>query len=300
MKKLSALIFLSAFLFSTYPQINFERCGTRNIEETYNPNIENFTPPEGWIQVPIYFHIITKNDGSFNVTDVWFEGVIKWDGANYSVHNNGFPKEPNGDGWRINKIWGSGSNDLYVVGNNGNIAHYNGSQWRRIESGTSLHIYDIWGDFNKEISDYEIYAVCSKVAVNFDKRIIRINKLGEITSLSTNGIPSNLTGIWFKNKSFYVVGSGMFRNIDITGTKGWKPLHYGITNYHLNDIRGNDLNDIVVYGDFGELLHFNGVSWKTFINETYMYGAWGGTIKGNIICCVGLKDNKAIITIGKR
>ena len=28
----------------------------------------------------------------------------------------------------MNKIWGSSSNDLYVVGNAGNIAHYNGSK----------------------------------------------------------------------------------------------------------------------------------------------------------------------------
>ena len=50
----------------------------------------------------------------------------------------------------MNKIWGSSSNDLYVVGNNGKIAHYNGTSWQRIESGTTLNINDIWGDFNEK------------------------------------------------------------------------------------------------------------------------------------------------------
>ena len=198
----------------------------------------------------------------------------------------------------INKLWGS-SNDLYVVGNNGNIAHYNGSQWIKLESGTDLDIYDIWGDYNEKVNEFKIYAVASKLLVNQEKRIIRIDKTG-IVPLSTNGIPSNLTGIWFKNKVFYVVGSGMFRKNDIELSSEWKAFHYGLTNYHISDIRGNDYNDIIAAGSFGELVHFNGINWKSYTDETYMNGSWGGTIKGNIVVCSGLKDNQTIILIGRR
>jgi hypothetical protein len=236
---------------------------------------------------------------AFSQNDIWFcgNGVIHWNGNNFVP----IPIPTNVWGpFQMNKIWGSSGNDLYIVGNNGNIAHYNGSQWKKIESGTDLHIYDIWGNYDEELRDYEIYAVASKVAVNYDKRIIRINKSGDITSLSTNGIPSNLTGIWFKNKSFYVVGNGMFKKNDIESSSNWKDFHSELTSYHISDIRGNNYNDIIASGSFGELVHFNGIIWKSYINETYMNGAWGGTIKENIICCVGLKNNKAIVTIGKR
>ena len=50
----------------------------------------------------------------------------------------------------INKMWGSSSSDLYVVGNGGNIAHYNGSSWTKIASGTTLDIQDIWGSTNEK------------------------------------------------------------------------------------------------------------------------------------------------------
>jgi len=45
----------------------------------------------------------------------------------------------------INKIWGTSSSDLFVVGNVGNIVHYNGSSWSKIESGTERTFFDIWG-----------------------------------------------------------------------------------------------------------------------------------------------------------
>lgn len=236
---------------------------------------------------------------TFNANDIWFcgNGVIHWNG------NNFVPMPISTDVWgphQMNKIWGRGGNDLYIVGSGGNIAHYKNGSWTKIESGTTLDIYDIWGTYNEKITEFEIYAVASKVLVNQEKKIIKINKTYNVTSLSTNGIPSNLTGIWFKNKVFYVVGSGMFRKNDIESTSEWKAFHYGLTNYHISDIRGNDYNDIIASGSFGELVHFNGINWKSYTDETYMNGSWGGTIKENIICCVGLENNKAIITIGRR
>ncbi len=81
---------------------------------------------------------------AFGPNDIWFcgNGVIHWDG-------NGFvPIEIPTNVWgpyQMNKLWGSSSSDLYVVGNNGNIAWYNGSQWIRIESGTDVDLLDVWG-----------------------------------------------------------------------------------------------------------------------------------------------------------
>jgi hypothetical protein len=235
---------------------------------------------------------------AFNGNDIWTFSIA----GSYSHYISGnwvteFVNERDGSG---NKLWGTSSSNLYLVCTNGGISHYNGNTWTKIESGTNLDIYDILGAYNEKINEFEIYAVASKVLVNQEKKIIKINKTDNVTSLSTNGIPSNLTGIWFKNKVFYVVGSGMFRKNDIESSSEWKAFHYGLTNYHISDIRGNDYNDIIASGSFGELVHFNGINWKSFTDETYMNGAWGGTIKGNIICCVGLKDNRAIITIGKR
>ncbi|MBK7229746.1 MAG: hypothetical protein IPH97_12985 [Ignavibacteriales bacterium] len=73
---------------------------------------------------------------AFNENDIWFcgNGVIHFDGINFipvPIPTNVWG--PN----QMNKLWGSSSNDLYVVGANGSIAHYQNGSWAKIESGTT-------------------------------------------------------------------------------------------------------------------------------------------------------------------
>lgn len=96
-----------------------------------------------------------KSIFTFNENEIW----IAMDGDQIAQLENGIQVHTICLPWSfsINKMWGSSSNDLYVVGNNGNIAHYNGSQWTKIESGTTLDIYDIWGDFNDKNKSGKFY-----------------------------------------------------------------------------------------------------------------------------------------------
>ena len=76
----------------------------------------------------------------------------------------------------INKIWGTSSNDLYIVGNSGNIAHYNSTNWQKVESGTNLNIGDIWGVPDGE-GGYRKYlaAVDAMLVINRGNNLTRIN-----------------------------------------------------------------------------------------------------------------------------
>jgi hypothetical protein len=78
---------------------------------------------------------------AFNENDIWFSAFVRYDGQNFIE----LPISPILNGWTINKIWVRSSNDLYAVGNDGNIAHYQNSQWRRITSGTDVDLKDIYG-----------------------------------------------------------------------------------------------------------------------------------------------------------
>jgi len=49
------------------------------------------------------------------------------------------------NGQSINKLWGTSSYNLYGVGDKGMIAHYNGSSWQKMESGTTVDLNDIFG-----------------------------------------------------------------------------------------------------------------------------------------------------------
>lgn len=42
-------------------------------------------------------------------------------------------------------VWGTGPDDIYVVGQPGLIYHWNGTAWSRQESGVSVALTDVWG-----------------------------------------------------------------------------------------------------------------------------------------------------------
>jgi hypothetical protein len=202
---------------------------------------------------------------------------------------------------KINKLWGTSSSDLYAVGNNGNIAHYNGTKWTKIESETDLDIYSIWGTQNKE-NDFKIYTVAAKQGINADKKIFELNN-NSITELPVKGIPFSINAIWFKpSRKYYIAGSGIFTKYDINSNFGWKSIWQGITEYYTYSIDGNDLNDIVICGSYGELLHWNGISWKSFQNElSISAGSFRSIkIKNNLVVSVGYDLPEAIITIGRK
>jgi hypothetical protein len=237
---------------------------------------------------------------AFSSDDVWYSDggeMIHWNGSSY-INDCSMNSLLAG---AINKIWGISSNDLYAVGGSGTIVHYNGSGWTKIESGTTLAIYDIYGAKNNKTGEIDVYAVATDEFYTYDKAILRING-NIVTSLSYDSIPYRIHGIWFKpNQKYYVVGSGIYSKHSILTREAWQWHHLSLTNYYINDIDGNDVNDIIACGAYGELLHFNGVSWNSYISQTFMSGAYTRvSLKGNLFIVVGYKTPLAVVTVGKR
>ena len=200
----------------------------------------------------------------------------------------------------INKIWGSSSSNLYVVGNNGNIAWYNGSQWIRIESGTELQFLDIYGATDNKTGEQQILAVCTR-NLPLDKGIYRIEG-NTATEISPSPIQWELYAVWFiPDRHYFVIGNGIYEKKFLTDLL-WKDNGFDITHYATTGIRGNEINDVFIAGAFGEFLHFNGVSWKSYINETgWFSGSYGGVaVKNNLVITVGYEGAQAKIMMGYR
>jgi hypothetical protein len=202
----------------------------------------------------------------------------------------------------INKIWGKASNDLYVVGYSGNIAHYNGTSWTKIASGTTLNINDIWGDYNQKTNQWEILAVASNILSSYEKEVLKINN-NKIEMLDKTGINWTLSGIWFKSsRKYYAVGSGIYEKYKINDPKWHYDSLKKITDYHINSVRANDINDIFIVGAYGEILHFNGLQWKNYQTEIGLFsGSYKAlNLKNNLLVCAGYESTKAKILIGRR
>lgn len=191
----------------------------------------------------------------------------------------------------INKMWGSSSNDLYAVGNNGNIAHYNGSRWTNIESGTTTNINDAWGIFDNGTST--VYCPVSSVFnPPQDKKILKITN-DKVDSISWDR-DIGLNSAWTNNENFlYVCGEGVYVN----KFGNWNEIV--LQPVGTNSIRGNGINDIFIDGDYGFIAHFNGKSWHIY-NNNYLKGYSRLSFKGDIVAIAGNYQGKAIIEIGRR
>jgi len=212
----------------------------------------------------------------------------------------------------VNKIWGTSSNDIYIVGPNGSIAHYNENVWTKIESGTDLTLTDIYGT-----SDNEVYVSGTNTST-VEGIILKKDKLGSWGTFIESGIVhenelftklyGELDAIWIDERNtIYTGGNLLYRYKNnkwnyvtslpentISGNRG------AIYRGFILAIRGNGSNDYVIAGDRNTLKHFNGSSWEQ-IGLPYDPSnpiIWHGLAqKDDVVAAVGTKGLKAIIIL---
>ena len=238
---------------------------------------------------------------AFGPQDVWIASgsqVVRWNGTSQS--------SPMCIPSSVNKLWGTSDENIYAGGANGGIAHYDGSVWEKIESGTSLDIHDIWGTSDSTTGQEEVLAVASDQFTNNGVAVLQLSGT-EATMLQTCGLPTtSLVGIWSANgREWYVCGDGLYK----TRALGlpWQKVK-GIPPIEMEAIRGTGPNDIFVVGDFGLVLHWNGASWHEYTgNELpYIQGSYlAVAAKGNTVVAVGFYGGQAgnqpaVALIGRR
>ena len=222
---------------------------------------------------------------AFANNDIWYSSGLHWNGKIFEQPDNGAF-----DGWEPNKMWGTSSSDLYAVGNNGNIAHYDGISWKKIESGTATNIYDVYGITDKNGSQ-RIFCAVSDFETTL-KGILEISN-NQINTLTSN-IFGNIYTAWALNTNqLFAGGHGLFKYRNNVWTK------VNIDASLIYRIRGDAVNNIFAVGGSGLITHFNGVNWQ---NQNVEAGASfkSCNMKGKTIVTVGEKNSKAIIAIGKQ
>lgn len=218
------------------------------------------------------------NDNNFVITSNVQMAMFNTN-SEYKITKMGFAWE---DRFTINSIWGTTSDDFYVVGDRGNIAQYNGSSWTKIESGTEKRISDVCGIINTKTQKEEVYVTIAG-SERIISRITSNNTLEDVNWPFTSG----LEAIWSQNENlFYAVGEGIFRRKNST----WELEESMLAM----DIDGENYNSVVVVGLGGKLNYFNGLTW-------YQYTPIGNSnlnsvsIRSNTIAITATYGNKIII-----
>jgi hypothetical protein len=289
-----------------------------------DPNLYNLIKWDGisWKPERVYFKnsqgqsflAPMKSIFAFNANDIWIglDQIIYWNGSTYKSI-----ELPDAvfQSW-INKIWGSNSNDIYIVGNSGSIAHYNGSSWTKIESGTSLFLADI-----ALSNTNELYS-CGLNMSTVDGIIVKSDNGINFSTLveSDNISPSQL----FKPKLYGTISSICFDQSNTLYAAGnivyqykfgrWDYLRSLPENYiggnpgsfyrgYVYKIRANASNDIWIAGDRNTLKHFNGSTWQQIglPYDPQIDLVWRGMeTKNNTTVIVGSHNSNAIIMMIKK
>jgi len=187
--------------------------------------------------------------------------LVRWEG-DFSVTTND-----------LMGVWGSGPNDVFVVGRNGTILH-GASAWTPLESDTTSDLYAVWGS-----ASTNVYAVGGK-GNDPGKASTILHYTGSTWSASYHGSWLWLAGLWGSDPNdIFAVG---------VGNTSQRILHYdggswSTTMTHpdgnLAGVWGSGPNDVYAVGQDGAIIYYDGsgLTWSLMDSNTTsdLYGVWG-------------------------
>jgi hypothetical protein len=200
----------------------------------------------------------------------------------------------------LNAIWGRSRTDIYAVGNNGVILHYDGTAWQKQMSSVQNDLNAIWGNETDIYivgdnglilkREYQTWSPMTSITDNdlmdiwgiTENDIIVVGKKGTILR-NTSGLwfemasrtLSTLNSIWGSASPVYSCGSGgkIMRFMD----NHWAPISSQTFN-NLNDIWGQSDNDLLyTVGDSGIILKMQSGAWSETVVDNFvnLHAVWG-------------------------
>ena len=184
--------------------------------------------------------------------DIWAVGTGPGAGAIGHFDGRAWTLVPtSGKLLALNAVWGSAANDVWAVGGAGEVQHYDGTSWARVNSGLTVNLWAVWGSSAQD------------VWVAGENGYIRRWTGSAFGTVSSSGAP--MTGayraIWGSGPSdIWVVGdNATFWHYN--GTSG-APVTTPYNNLPLWSIWGRSATDIYAVGNSGLVLHFDGKTWN--------------------------------------
>lgn len=177
----------------------------------------------------------------------------------------------------LSDVWGSSCGDVFAVGAQGAVLHYDGAAWVPMISGTKKWLTRVWGS-----GPNDVYAVGGDFSNSNDGIILHYDG-DSWQEISWNAPLPSLTGIW---------GSGA--NDVFTVGYGGTMLHYDGHAWSAMDasssatlwgVWGTGPDDVYAAGEHGTLLHYDGHGWLPMRSDTgaSFYSIWGDHASNTLI-----------------
>lgn len=209
---------------------------------------------------------------AFETDDVWFSPggpiMVHWDGEEYQFYVDD-PEEVQDN---CIEMWGTSSTNIYRVGYEGTIVHFNGTDFTPMESPTTVDLRDVWGDPSGE----HIYAAANDALLptallKLKNGTWRVMYQMDEFGVGPDTVSSFIRRVWTDdpNKVFVASGAGIWECPKNTNGQG--VYNYGGFSTPSYGFRGQTQGDLIRVGNRGEIFHYNGESWYEYTelsNET--------------------------------
>jgi len=205
-------------------------------------NIQSITPHGIW---------------AFSDDDIWFASgsIYHWDGSETTLE---WLRDVDTDE-TVEAVWESFANNIYFVGNEGTVVHYDGSQFTRMESGTDVDLQDVWG-----LDDEHVWTIGRNWQDPGVAFLTLKNSQWESIDPKYQDEGLGQSSIWTDNlDTLYTAGSSGRWGYSVKDSTFFDMENVG--EWVAYKIRGNNRNDMFTSGAGGEVLHYNGSTWKLYM-----------------------------------
>jgi hypothetical protein len=263
-----------------------------------------------WEMIRIYGPVELYSIQYFNENDIWVSsGFPKhWDGISWTMYH----LQDMGINVSVENCWGTSSSNMYFVGRNGCIVHYDGNEFTKMESDTDINLTGVWG-----LDETHIWIVGESssgsnetwggVMLFYDgstmTKVYEYIYPFEFTPPPEVGIRSLWTNNYnylyasgYSGPIFYDIRNNRFKNHPNSGQ--WIQYKVG----------GTSESDIFSTGAGSEIIHYNGSTFYTYPEPKTVaggYARWYGLdVTPYIVVAVGVAtynyQSHAFLAIGNR
>jgi len=168
----------------------------------------------------------------------------------------------------LNDIWGTSKENIFAVGDAGNILHYDGNSWSKMKIDEPYsHLYGIWGS-----GPDDVFVAGQNGTIKH-----YIGKSWKLVAKNVTG--NSLSAIWGTGPDdIFVVGA--YGTVLHYNGKKWRDMDTP-TNRHLYDIWGTSHDNVFAVGEIGTILKYDGSSWDEMeypedgLRIQSIYSVWG-------------------------
>ena len=211
---------------------------------------------------------LTSATTAFVVGDSWTHVVTAGNPINAMPMKTGITNE------EFRCVWGSDTDNTYVVGDDGLVFRWDGSDWINVDIGTPWGIEAIWGTAPDDI----YVAIFSDLFIHYDG--IEWLPMAGVSLAEHPYAMSGHTNLSNSGTSLVVVGeAGSISMFD--GTTWSEPT--SPTNDDLNAVYVNSASDMFAVGSQGAIVHYDGAVWSEMTsNVTEGLYSVHGTASNNV------------------